>query len=78
MLTAKANADTSLVGFAVDGVEVTLDVDGTYSFTASKDKYEIHATFGQRQKWIADLKPLAKIQQLWYGLEVGSLVQWIR
>ena len=45
VLTAKPNAGASVTGFKVDAVEVTLNADGTYSFTAFKNRYEIHANF---------------------------------
>ena len=45
VLTARPAVNAAIAGFAVDGVEITLNADGTYSFTASKNKYEIHATF---------------------------------
>ncbi len=45
VLTAKPNAGASVTGFKVNGIEATLNADGTYSFTVSDNKYEIHATF---------------------------------
>lgn len=45
VLTARPAVNAVIAGFAVNGVEVTLNADRTYSFTVSKDKYEIQATF---------------------------------
>ena len=45
VLTARPAANAAIAGFTVNGVEITLNADGTYSFTASKNQYEIHATF---------------------------------
>ena len=45
VLTARPAVNAVIAGLSVNGIEATLNADGTYSFTLSKDKYEIHATF---------------------------------
>ncbi len=48
-LTAKEAEGNALLSFLVDGVEQQLGEDGIYYFVASKDSYEIEATFGGKQ-----------------------------
>ncbi|MBR5570083.1 MAG: hypothetical protein IKW10_04220 [Oscillospiraceae bacterium] len=45
VLTARPAVNAAIAGLAVNGIEVTMNNDGTYSFTVSKKQYEIHATF---------------------------------
>ena len=45
VLTARPDSGASVTGFRVDGVEVVLGTDGTYSFVVSKDSYAVDATF---------------------------------
>jgi len=48
-LTAKAAEGNALLSFLADGVEQQLGEDGIYQFVASRDSYEMEATFGGKQ-----------------------------
>jgi len=45
VLTARPNSGASVSGFAVDGMAVAWNPDGTYGFIITKDQYDISVTF---------------------------------
>ena len=45
VLTARPAAGAAVIEFAVDGMQVSLNADGTYTFVVSKKQYDIQAKF---------------------------------